>query len=185
MKKLFLLILITLSEFVLQAQTKIDGITFSDTYTAGKDKLVLNGGGTREKYWMDLYVAGLYLTSKSKDAASIVSANSSMAIRICIVSGMITSEKMTEAVDEGFKKSTGGKEANFKAQITEFKKAFADPIKVSDVFDIVYAGEKITITKNGAVKGEIDGLDFKKAVFGIWLGKEPADNDLKAGMLGE
>ena len=30
----------------------------------------------------------------------------------------------------------------------------------------------------------IEGLDFKKAVFGIWLGKEPADSNLKEGMLG-
>jgi len=185
MKKITFLISVMFSCFLSQAQTKINGITFSDSYTAGKDKLVLNGGGTREKYWMDMYVAGLYLTAKNKDAASIVSANSSMAIRICIVSGMITSEKMTQAVDEGFKKSTGGKEASVKTQITEFKKAFTEPIKVSDVFDIVYTAEKISITKNGTLKGEIEGLDFKKAVFGIWLGEEPADSGLKEGMLGE
>jgi len=185
MKKISFLILTTFSCFVSEAQTKINGITFPDSYTAGKDKLVLNGGGTREKYWMDMYVGALYLSEKSKDANSIIAANSSMAIRICIVSGLITSEKMTDAVYEGFKKSTGGKEASFKTQIDQFKKAFSEPIKVSDVFDIVYSGEKITITKNGTVKGEIDGLDFKKAVFGIWLGKEPADSDLKDGMLGE
>jgi hypothetical protein len=31
----------------------------------------------------------------------------------------------------------------------------------------------------------IQGLDFKKALFGIWLGKKPAQNDLKALMLGK
>lgn len=185
MKKIIFLILITLSCFVSQAQTKINGITFSDSYTAGKDKLVLNGGGTREKYWMDMYVAGLYLTEKNKDANSIISANSSMAIRMCIVSGLITSDKMIEAVEEGFKKSTGGKQADYKEKIDKFKKAFSDPIAKSDVFDIVYSGEKLSIYKAGKLKAEIEGLDFKKAVFGIWLGKEPADSDLKEGMLGE
>ena len=34
-------------------------------------------------------------------------------------------------------------------------------------------------------KGTIEGLDFKKALFGIWLGNKPADDDLKAGMLGK
>ena len=185
MKKKILSILFLFICLLAQSQTKINGITFSDTYAAGKDKLVLNGGGVREKYWMDMYVACLYLTEKNKDANSIISANSSMAIRICIVSGLITSDRMIEAVEEGFKKSTGGKQADYKDKIDKFKKAFSDPIAKSDVFDIVYTGEKLFIYKSGKLKTEIEGLDFKKAVFGIWLGKEPADSDLKEGMLGE
>ena len=185
MKNKFFLILFTLISLFSQAQTKINSITFQDTYTAGKDKLVLNGGGTREKYWIDMYVGALYLTAKNKDAKSIVAANSSMAIRICIVSGLITSERMLEAVDEGFKKSTGGKQADYKDKIDKFKKAFSDPIAKADVFDIVYTAEKIFIYKNNTLKAEIEGFDFKKAVFGIWLGDDPADSDLKDGMLGD
>ena len=185
MKNKALPFLFLISSIITQAQTKINGIAFSDTYTAGKDKLVLNGGGTREKYFMDMYVAGLYLTEKNKDAAKIIDANSSMAIRMCIVSGLITSDKMTEAVDEGFKKSTDGHPEKLKDQIAKFKGAFTEEIKKTDVFDIVYTGEKISIYKNGKSKAEIDGLDFKKAVFGIWLGKEPADEDLKDGMIGK
>jgi hypothetical protein len=183
--KRFLSVALFLIAFYSQAQTKINGITFSDSYTAGKDKLVLNGGGTREKYWMDMYVAGLYLTEKNKDAQKIIDANSSMAIRICIVSGLITSARMTEAVDEGFEKSTDHHPEKFKDQITKFKGAFTEEIKKTDVFDIVYTGEKISIYKNGKSKAEIDGLDFKKAVFGIWLGKEPAQESLKTELLGD
>jgi hypothetical protein len=185
MKKNILQAAFLLSCFLTQAQTKINGITFPDTYTAGKEKLVLNGGGTREKYFMDMYVASLYLTAKSKDDAAIVSANSSMAIRMCIVSGLISSDKMITAVNEGFEKSTGGKMGPLKDKIEKFKNSFSDPIAKGDVFDIVYAGEKVSIYKNGKMKSEIEGLEFKKAVFGIWLGKDPADDDLKEGMLGE
>ena len=185
MKTIFFSILLMLSSFPLHAQTKINGITFPDTFTAGKYKLILNGGGTREKFWMDMYVACLYLTEKNKDANSILSANSSMAIRMHIVSGLITSNRMTEAVEEGFKKSTGGKQAGLKEKIEKFKKAFSDEIKKGDEFDIVYTEEKISVYKNNSLKSEIEGLDFKKAVFGIWLGKEPADSGLKDGMLGK
>ena len=185
MKKIiFSMFVLFLSFSFTEAQTKINNITFPDTYSAGKDKLVLNGGGTREKYWMDMYVGALYLTVKSKDAPSIISANSSMSIRICIVSGLITSARMTEAVDEGFKKSTGGKQADYQDKIDKFKKAFSEEIKKGDVFDIVYSGEKISVYKNNTLKAETEGLDFKKAVFGIWLGNEPADSGLKEGMLG-
>ena len=178
------IIMLLLSFLSVDAQTKINGITFPNTYTAGKDNLVLNGGGTRVKYWIDAYVAGLYLTAKSKDAAGIVSANTSMCIKLNIVSGLISSSKMIDAVEEGFKKSTHGNTAPLKDKIEKFKNAFTDPIKKGDVFDIVYTGEKISIYKNNTLKTEIEGLDFKKAVFGIWLGDDPSDSDLKAGMLG-
>jgi hypothetical protein len=184
--KMKLLCFLLLSAFsITHAQTVINGITFPNSYTAGSDKLVLNGGGTREKLWMDMYVAGLYLKEKNKDASSIISANSSMAIRIYIVSGLITSSRMIEAVEEGFVKSTSGKQDALKEKIRTFEKAFSDQIKKGDVFDIVYSETGITVYKNTVLKTEIEGLDFKKALFGIWLGREPADDNLKKGMLGE
>jgi hypothetical protein len=45
--------------------------------------------------------------------------------------------------------------------------------------------EGVVVYKNGSKKGSIDGYDFKRALFGIWLGDKPADDDLKAGMLGK
>ena len=184
MKKKFVFLLFSFACLLLQAQTKINGLAFPDTYAAGKDKVVLNGGGTRVKYWMDMYVGALYLTEKSKDGPAVVTGSASMAIRMCIVSGLITSDKMMSAVKEGFEKSTGGKQAAFKDKIALFQKAFSEEIKKGDVFDIVYTAETISILKNSVVKAEIPGLDFKKAVFGIWLGADPADEDLKEGMLG-
>jgi hypothetical protein len=166
------------------AQTLINNISFPNTYKAGTEQLVLNGGGTRQKYWMDMYVGALYLPAKSKDEASIIAANNPMVIRMCIVSGLISSAKMIKAVDEGFEKSVGNDQSKFKWEIDQFKKAFSDPIKVGDVFDAVYENEKLSIYKNNVLKAEIPGLSFKKAVFGIWLGANPADENLKRGMLG-
>lgn len=165
-------------------QKKINGVAFPENYTAGKDQLVLNGGGTRVKYFMDMYVAALYLGEKSSKAPDIVASAGPVAIRICILSGMITSSKMITAVEEGFKKSTDGHPEKFKDEIELFKKAFSDEIKKSDIFDIVYSEEKLTIFKNGKIKAEIKGHEFKKAAIGIWLGEDPADSDLKEGMLG-
>ena len=93
-------------------------------------------------------------------------------------------KRMEEAVEEGFRKSTGGKQDTYKDKITQFEKAFKEPIKVGDIFDIVYTAETIFVYKNNTLKAEVKGLDFKKAVFGIWLGNDPADTDLKEGMLG-
>jgi hypothetical protein len=99
---------------------------------------------------------------------------------------MITSEKMITAINEGFENSTGKKTAPLKAKIDKFKGFFKDEIKKGDVFIIMNdPNEGIVVYKNGAKKGTIDGYDFKRALFGIWLGDKPADADLKAGMLGK
>ena len=39
---------------------------------AGDEKLTLNGSGSRTKYLMEMYVAGLYLEQPSSDPAAIV-----------------------------------------------------------------------------------------------------------------
>jgi hypothetical protein len=46
-------------------------------------------------------------------------------------------------------------------------------------------GKGVESYKNGTLQGTIEGMDFKKALFGIWLGNKPADDDLKAAMLGK
>ena len=43
---------------------------------------------------------------------------------------------------------------------------------------------QICVYKDGKEVGMIEGLDFKKALFGIWLGAKPADKGLKNEMLG-
>ena len=47
-------------------------------------------------------------------------------------------------------------------------------------------GKGMEIFKNGSLKKTIDGgMDFKKAVFAIWLGEDPVQKPLKNGMLGK
>jgi hypothetical protein len=66
------------------------------------------------------------------------------------------------------------------------KRTGKDKINKKDIFIIVYVPNAgVSVYKNGSKKGTIEGLDFKKALFGIWLGNNPADDDLKAGMLGK
>lgn len=188
MKRL-LLITFLLSAFVIihniaLGQRKIGGVSIPESFTAGKDKLVLNGAGIREKYFIDLYVGGLYLKEKTSDASKILDANEPMAVKMHIISGMITNKKMEETVREGFKKSTGGNIAPYKEKIDQMIAAFKEEIKVGDIFDIVYTpAEGTSIYKNNVLKSQVKGLDFKKVMFGIWLGKDPADDDLKDDML--
>jgi len=163
---------------------KVGGVNLDETLQAGKDNLVLNGAGIRKKAFLKIYVGGLYLKEKNKSSESIINADEPMAIRLCMVSGMITPKKMLSATEEGFQNATNGNTAPIQNEINAFNKCF-DKIEKKDVFDIVYVpAQGVTVSRNGKPQGTIKGLEFKKALFGIWLCDKPADKKLKNGMLG-
>ncbi len=152
---------------------------------AGED-LILNGSGQRTKAFFKLYTAGLYLRAKSSAADAIVKADEPMAMRLLITSSMITSEKMESAIREGFAKSARDNAGALQTRIDQFVGAFKPEIAEGDVYDIVYSpGKGTSVSKNGKVTATIDGLDFKQALFGIWLGEQPVQQDLKAKLLGQ
>lgn len=185
MKKIVFLLFAVLITFSVPAQTKVAGAIIPNTVSFEGEKLVLNGAGVREKFWMDMYAGALYLNSKSSNANEIISANEPMALKLHMVSKMITSDRMIEAVNEGFESSTNGNTGPLNAEIEKFKGFFKAEIKNDDVFDIVYLPSRgVVAYKNGKELGSIKGMPFKKALFGIWLSNNPADKKLKAGLLG-
>ena len=185
MKKVLFLLLAVVAIASSSAQTKAAGVIIPNNVSFEGEKLVLNGVGVREKLWMNMYAGALYLNSKSSDSKAIINANDPMAIKLHMVSSLITSDKMIEAVNEGFENATKGKTSGIASEITKFKAFFSDEINKEDVFDIVYIPSKgVLVYKNGKEKGVIKGMEFKKALFGIWLSDNPADKNLKQGMLG-
>ena len=91
---------------------------------------------------------------------------------------------MTSAVDDGFKAAMNGDISSLAAKIETFKSFFSDEIVKGNIFDITYIkGRGSVVYKNGKEIGIIKGMDFKNALFAIWLGEDPADDDLKEAML--
>ncbi len=184
MKKIVLLLMAVVLSATANAQKKVGDATLPTTETFEGQTLVLNGAGVREKLWIDLYAAGLYLNQKTTDANTVLNAEKPMAIKLHIVSKLISSNKMVEAVTEGFEKSTDGNTAPIQDEINKLLNFFKEDIHKNDIFDLVYLPSKGVIAfKNGEQKGVIKGKDFKKALFGIWLSNRPADDDLKENLL--
>lgn len=169
-------------------QTTIEGVTLPATLTKEGKTLVLNGAGIREKYFIDIYVLGLYTQTKGAKAKDIVAADETMGFRLTIISSLVSKEKMAYAMEEGFDLSLNGKTKPLQNEINHILDIFkAQDIAVGDVFDIFYSPAKgVFATKNGKSLGvDIKGLEFKKALFGIWLGKEPVQYSLKDKITGK
>lgn len=168
------------------AQVTINGVTLPAGIKQGSTDLVLNGGGIRKKAFFKLYTGGLYVSAKSKNAAELVAADKPIAFRLTITSSLINSGNMSEAIQEGFGKSLKGNTKPLQAKIDQLVNTFkSEEIKEGDTFELLYVpGEGVKASKNGKLKNTIAGLDFKKALFGIWLGEDPVDSDLKTALLG-
>lgn len=187
MKTIKTLALITLSLLISSSTTKnVEGVDFKESISIEGHELVLNGAGLREKYWLDLYVMGIYLNSKTNQAEEIIKQNRVKAIRIQIVSGLITSEKFINAVDDGLQKSVGDERMKIEKEIADFKEIFRnDPIVENDNFYLTHIpGKGLKVEKNGEYKTTIENEFFSQALFGIWLCDDPADDDLKKELLG-
>lgn len=185
MKNITLLIVALISLNTATAQIRVGKAVLPYEENFGDTDLKLNGAGMREMLWIDLYAGGLYLQKKSKDPRAILDADETMSIKLNIVSGFVTQKKMIKAVRDGFNKATFGNTKTLDERINKFIKFFNEPIVKNDIFDIVYIKDKgVHCFKNGKKLGEIEGRDFKYALFKIWLGDEPASEGIKNGMLG-
>ena len=184
MKKLILLFVAVVISSTAVAQKRVGGVTLPATLNIQENTLHLNGAGVREKLWIDLYAAGLYLGKKTTNADDVLNAEKPMAIKLHIVSKLITSEKMVDAVTEGFKNATNGNTDPIQNEIDTMLGFFKEDIKKNDVFDLVYVpGKGVVAYKNGTERGVVKGKEFKKALFGIWLSNRPADDGLKNDLL--
>ena len=190
MKKILLLLTLLLSipfsTVSAQTQLEVNGVTVPRKIEFQNKTLQLNGAGGRSKMWLEVYVQALYLSQLSQDPQFIIDSDTEMAIRIEITSSMVSSNKLTKAMNTGFEKSAGSNLQELRPRIEDFKKLLSDVIKEKDVFVLGYnpLDQTINVYKNEVLKGKVPGFDFKKALFGIWLSNKPVDETLKKHLLG-
>ena len=167
---------------------KVEGVNIPDKISLDTTSLFLNGTGVRNKFHLKVYVAALYLPSKSNNPEEIMNKNEPQAIVLHITSILMTSGNMSKYISEGFYRSTGGKVAPIQKQIDLALSIFnAEPVSKFDKFELFYLPEEngVKAYKNGKFLSFIPGgLEFKKAMLGIWLSNDPVDEDLKIGILG-
>jgi hypothetical protein len=97
----------------------------------------------------------------------------------------VSRDKLVGGWTAGFENNSKKNLSELQARLNQFNNFFQDMKKGDDVtFDFLDTGAT-TVTINGKVAGSIDGADFQKALLLVWLGDDPADDDLKEAMLGD
>lgn len=160
-------------------------VTMPDTATVEGKALVLNGMGIRKAtiFRVKVYVAGLYLETRSRNADEILRSEQVKRLDLVLVRD-VERDEILEAWKDGFKKN-GADMAKLKTRFDAFAGWMTD-LKEHGTLSFLYVpGRGITVTLNGKARGTIAGADFATAFFAIWLGREPADDGLKDGLLGK
>ena len=188
MKITLLAVLVCLSGLA-HAAVELAGVKFEDKSHLGATELHMNGAGMRARFFLRVYVVGLYLTERKTNAADALALQGAKRLHL-VTLRELTAEQFADALVEGIRKNSSDAEtAALKARIEEFKGAILE-VKTAakgDVIRIDWLPESGTrLSVNGKQQGkDIPGEDFYNAVLKIWLGPRPAQDDLKDALLGK
>ncbi len=184
MKK-FIVLILGLLLAIPSYSMRVGGKNLPDTLKFGDTTLVLNGAGIRKKFWIKVYAGGLYLKAKSHNANQIINADEPMALRLHFIYDGVSAKKMRSAWEDSFEEVLGDNYKKLENKIKLFESFFNVETHEDDIWDLVYipgVGTKVML--NGKQKGVVPGLDFKKALFSIYLSEKTELPDLREAMLG-
>ncbi|ANQ52598.1 hypothetical protein MY04_5266 [Flammeovirga sp. MY04] len=169
--------------FSLGQTTEISNVTLQNYINVHGKKMELNGAGVRTKYFLPMYVSSLYLQDKSSNPNDVLYNVKHKVVQLDIISDFVTKERIEETVKEGFEYFRNSLEID--DEINMFLSVFKDEVVNGDKFQFVAEDTLCRIIKNNNELLVIDNINFQKALFSIWLGNKPINDELKDEMLGK
>jgi long-chain acyl-CoA synthetase len=162
----------------------LDGVTLPDRVAVGNKTLVLNGFGLRRAtiFNVKVYLAGLYLESRSSNADQIMRSTQPKRLVLRLLHDAKRSQ-VAKAWREGL---ADNKEPlrPLESRLNELAAAMPD-FKKGDQVTFDFASDSLGVTLNGGFRKTIPGRDFSRAMLGLWLGPSLRGDDLEARLLGK
>ena len=191
MKKLLLaLLLVCLHASVpLPARAAtLDGLAFDDQIRLAGRELQLNGLGVRAVFIFRAYVAGLYLGQKTAVPQEVLQQAGPKRLQLRMLME-IGAPDIRKALIDGMQKNVSQAQwAAMQERVAQFGRTIdaLGSTRTGDTLTLDYVpGRGMTLAVNGVAQGAaIAGADFYNALLGIFVGDDPVDTRLKAGLLG-
>ncbi len=166
----------------------IEGQHFDDRIRLADTELVLNGVGLRAVAWFKGYAAGLYLGRKAGTAEAALAAAGPKRVRMKMMVE-VESKEFVKAFGKGMRRNLTVAEREALAdRIERFDRTVAAlaVLKKGDVVDLDWLPALgLVLSVNGKPRGEpFPGEAFYAAILKIFIGADPVDEQLKAGLLG-
>ncbi|HEY3125016.1 MAG TPA: chalcone isomerase family protein [Thermoanaerobaculia bacterium] len=162
---------------------EVAGVKMPDTITIEGKTLKLNGMGLRKKMLFKVYVAGLYVESPSKDAAKVISSDEVKSITLNILRSL-SGTQIGEAISDGFWHNSKAQMGTLTDRLQKLTGMFPAVVEGDQIVLTYVPGKGTSVSAKGQAKGVIEGKDFADALFSVWLGGNPVQEDLKKALLG-
>lgn len=168
---------------------KVSGHMVADKVRVDQQELVLNGAGMRTKFFFKIYIGALYLRAPLHSAEAVLADKGSKRIELYVLRHVSAADFM-DAFNKAINKNhTSAEYLPISGRLIRFGRIFREVGEVNkgDVIQIDYLNstDETALTIDGKERMRIVGNDFYNALLKIWLGKRPAQESLKAAMLGE
>ena len=166
----------------LGSAAELAGITMPEQLQKEGTSLVLNGQGLRKFLFFKVYVAGLYLTEKSNSSESILASDSPKFMQLNFLRD-VSAADIKKAWKEGFEKNCSGTGcAEFVPAVAELNALMGD-CKETDVLEFGFTASGVSVWQNNTKKGEVKHPLLARNILAIFIGKNPPNAELKAGLL--
>lgn len=162
---------------------ELDGVKLPDSVTAGQSSLTLNGAGTRRAtiFRVRVYVAGLYLERKSGSAEEILASTGTKQLTMRFARA-VDADDISDAWKRGFEENNP-KTAPLLTKLSYLTNGLGD-MEVGSSMTLTFSAQGVTL-QAGRLTNTVNDPNFATAVLRIWLGTNPPDEGLKAGLLGK
>lgn len=174
---------------VTAADREVAGIKVSQSLKVGSNSLALNGVGVRYRGPFKVYTAALYTTNKVGTVEEFHSDNGAKRLEITMLRE-VDSAEMGRLFINGVQKNTApGELSKVMLELPRMGEIFASNKRLLPGEQLVIdwlPGQGMQITARGKAQGEVfKSPEFFGALMNIWLGKSPADWQLKDALLGK
>lgn len=165
----------------------VEGQAFARRAVVGATELQLNGTGVRSVAWFKGYAAGLYLAQRSTSLVQVLAAPGPKRLQLRMLQDVPAAE-FVKALNKGVERNTGAAEL---AALQPPLRRFADlinqtgKVRKTDVIDLDLDPTRgMLFWVNGTLRGDVPGgQDLFNALLRAFIGEQPYDPKLKAGLL--
>jgi hypothetical protein len=168
---------------------ELNGVTMAEEMVVDGKKLVLNGMGlravTRFAIPVKVYVAGLYLESKSQDSYEILKSEGLKKIILHFVRP-VDRDALIDAFRKGYEDGCMVECGNLGAQFTKIKEHIVS-VRQNNQITFTFYPKQIEIDTNGpnAKKAMIEDANLSRNMLSLFINKnKPPTQELRSGLLG-
>ena len=164
------------------AARQVEGVRFPQRVDVGGTALELNCAALlRYMVFIKAYVAALYLGDGV--APEAVLADVPKRLEINYFHAITAAQFVTATTSTIGANTDAATLAALRPRLERFNQLYVD-VQPGDRYAITYLpGVGTELSLNGQPRGVVEGPDFARAMFAIWLGDKPLDVALKEGLL--